>query len=509
MEKKEIGRHVLAGLPGLTVDDHTRQLIQEWHIAGVVLFARNFKDAAQFQALTTELQLIAQAAGYTQPLLIALDQENGVIRRINRDASLFPGAMTIAATGEPANAYRMYRASALELRALGVNWNLAPDADVNTNPANPVIGVRSFGADPHRVAAYVQQAVRGIQSAGVLATLKHFPGHGDTSVDSHLGLPVVDKSLAELLATELVPFRAASKKSASIMLAHILLPQLGNDRLPASLSPIVIQDVLRRQLGYRGVIVTDDLEMQGVQSVMAPPAAAYQALHAGADLVMISHTAALQTATLEYLAAHQAELSLDASADRIATMIQTIGEPPAISLTTLRQRHGEAIHDVYRQAVTVGQEAAPAVVSTLRTAQHIVLVTNQITESKVVDFTQRPNLRGTFRAVFPKVDEYQLVPGDTEKILAAANAADAVFLLTQNIQNSNNDMVRWAKQLPAAACRKTIGISVRNPYDQVHMPRLAGYYALYEPAPIEIAVLLSHWFTGQPLPGQLPVTLAP
>lgn len=159
MEKKKIGRHVLAGLPGLTVDDHTRQLIQEWHIAGVVLFARNFKDAAQFQALTTELQLIAQAAGYTQPLLIALDQENGVIRRINRDASLFPGAMTIAATGEPANAYRMYRASALELRALGVNWNLAPDADVNTNPANPVIGVRSFGADPHRVAAYVQQAV--------------------------------------------------------------------------------------------------------------------------------------------------------------------------------------------------------------------------------------------------------------------------------------------------------------------------------------------------------------
>lgn len=148
MEKKEIGRHVLAGLPGLTVDDHTRQLIQEWHIAGVVLFARNFKDAAQFQALTTELQRIAQAAGYTQPLLIALDQENGVIRRINRDASLFPGAMTIAATGEPANAYRMYRASALELRALGVNWNLAPDADVNTNPANPVIGGPLFRRRP-------------------------------------------------------------------------------------------------------------------------------------------------------------------------------------------------------------------------------------------------------------------------------------------------------------------------------------------------------------------------
>ena len=185
------GQRLMAGFDGFTPTADILDLIQRERVGGVILFSRNIATADQLHTLTNALQQAARASGHRYPLLIGLDQENGVVRRLGEWATTFPGAMALAATGSEALAEEVAEASGRELAALGVNSNFAPVADVNNNPANPVIGVRSFGDDPARVARFVAAQTRGYQRAGVAATLKHFPGHGDTGTDSHLALPPI------------------------------------------------------------------------------------------------------------------------------------------------------------------------------------------------------------------------------------------------------------------------------------------------------------------------------
>ena len=214
-------------------------MIERHRVGGVILFSRNLRDAAQTRALTTALQACAHAAGHPAPLLIATDQENGLVRRLGREATVLPGNMALGATGDARRAYEVARATGRELRALGINMNLAPVADVNNNPRNPVIGVRAFGDDPARVAEMVAAATRGYAEARVVATLKHFPGHGDTQVDLHLTLATVPFDLARLEAVELSPFVAGIAAGAPcVMTAHLALPALtGYATLPATLPP--------------------------------------------------------------------------------------------------------------------------------------------------------------------------------------------------------------------------------------------------------------------------------
>ncbi|KAI0314485.1 glycoside hydrolase superfamily [Amylostereum chailletii] len=199
--------------------------------------------------------------------------------------------MALAATQSPELAEKVYAASARELKMAGINWAYSPVADVNSDSRNPVIGVRSFGDDPHKVGEYVVAAARGLTSAGVAPSPKHFPGHGDTHVDSHLALPVIPKSLDDLRVTELVPFRAVATQSATIMTGHIALPAITGDDTPASLSRSATYGLLREELKYEGVIVTDCLEMAAVAAREGSvPKGSVDALRAGADIVMVCHT---------------------------------------------------------------------------------------------------------------------------------------------------------------------------------------------------------------------------
>ncbi|MBW8483605.1 glycoside hydrolase family 3 protein [Actinomadura parmotrematis] len=273
-------------LPGFAGATAPRWLLAEVErgLGGVTLFAinGNVPDAAGLAALTAGLA----AAG--DPL-ITIDEEGGDVTRLggHRTASPYPGNAALGAADDPELTRRVYRSLGAELAAVGVNLNFAPSVDVNTAADNPVIGTRSFGSDPELVARHAAAAVVGTQEAGVAACAKHFPGHGATVEDSHLGVPVVDADLDLLDRRELVPFRAAIAAGArAVMTAHLDLPKITGG-VPATLSPAVITGLLREHLGYGGVIVTDALDMDGASGAIGIPEAAVRALIAGADLLCL------------------------------------------------------------------------------------------------------------------------------------------------------------------------------------------------------------------------------
>ncbi|MEU4717216.1 glycoside hydrolase family 3 N-terminal domain-containing protein, partial [Micromonospora purpureochromogenes] len=251
-------------------------------LGSVVLFARNVVDPGQLAALTATLR------AERPDVLVAIDEEAGDVTRIESAlGSSRPGNFALGAVDDPALTEEVARDLGADLAALGVTLNYAPDADVNNNPANPVIGVRSFGADPQLVARHTAAWVRGLQSAGVAACAKHFPGHGDTRVDSHHDLPRIGASRARLDAGELVPFRAAVAAGVqAVMTGHLLVPAL-DEELPATLSPRILGDLLREELGFSGVVITDAVEMRAVTDRYGFAGAAVRALAAGADAVCV------------------------------------------------------------------------------------------------------------------------------------------------------------------------------------------------------------------------------
>ncbi|MEE4597757.1 glycoside hydrolase family 3 N-terminal domain-containing protein [Streptomyces sp. DSM 41524] len=269
--------------------DNAAELIAKYHVGGVMYigWAHNIRDPHQVAALSNGIQKAALATSVPVPVLLSTDQEYGTVARVGAPATLFPGAMALGAGGSAADARTAARTAGAELAALGIRQDYAPIADVNVDPANPVIGVRSFGADPKAVARMVAAQVEGYQSAGVAATAKHFPGHGDTSVDSHVGLPRITHSRKEWERLDAPPFRAAIEAGIdSIMTAHLLFPALDPADDPATLSRPILTGVLREELGYDGVVVTDSLGMAGVRKKYGDDRVPVLALKAGVDQLL-------------------------------------------------------------------------------------------------------------------------------------------------------------------------------------------------------------------------------
>src|SRR6266853_188024 len=311
--EEQIGQLLMVGFWGITPSQEIIDLIQRHHVGNIILFSRNIRDTQQVLELTKNLQKIAKEAGQRYPLLIGIDQENGIVQRLGEAATILPGNMALGAIGSEEISYMVAQATGNELKALGINMNLAPVVDVNNNPANPIIGVRSFGEEPLLVARLGAAMVRGYRASGVLSCIKHFPGHGDTAVDSHLALPVIPYTLQRLEALELVPFRAGIEAGAeSVMIAHVAFPALTHDAaLPATLSSAIIQGLLRDKIGYKGVIISDCLEMQAISDTFGTELAAVMALQAGIDLVLVSHHSTRQRGSFEAIreAALTGELS--------------------------------------------------------------------------------------------------------------------------------------------------------------------------------------------------------
>ncbi|MFT7776944.1 beta-N-acetylhexosaminidase [Roseateles sp.] len=273
------GRLVMVDIPGQSLDAETAAFLREQKIRSVCLFRKNLGSEADVRALMRDLiQVLGPEA------LIGIDQEGGAVVR----ATFLPqppSAMALGAGGDAARAEAVGAAVARGLRSLGINWNFAPVLDVNNNPANPVIAERSFSNDPDEVSRLAGAWMRGSLAEGVACCVKHFPGHGDTHVDSHHALPTVDKSRAELDALELRPFKALAARAPAMMTAHIVYPQIDPER-PATLSPQLLKGILRDDWGYDGVVITDALMMKAVAERFGYARSAVMAIAAGADMVL-------------------------------------------------------------------------------------------------------------------------------------------------------------------------------------------------------------------------------
>jgi beta-N-acetylhexosaminidase len=294
-DEELVGQLFVVGFDGLDLNDATVERLAGLRPAGVILFARNIADADRLRGLTGALQ--AEAAELGLPgLLIAVDQEGGRVRRLKDGFSSIPAMGELPGRTDPAGAETVGEVIGRELAAVGCNWNLAPVVDVLTNPSNPGIGDRSFSGDPAVVCEYAAAVARGILASGVAVCAKHFPGKGEAAVDAHYDLPVIAVDSEHLEAYEWPPFRALLTDGQwlkAAMVSHVVIPVLDPEK-PASLSPAAY-DALRGDIGFDGVAVTDDLEMGAIVKNYGLPEAAVMALGAGADLVLICHTAAQMT----------------------------------------------------------------------------------------------------------------------------------------------------------------------------------------------------------------------
>ena len=281
--RRDIGQALIGSLPATTIPSELRSLAREFQLGGVILFARNIEAAEQVAELAYDLQSLASEL----PLWVSVDQEGGRVARLRAPFTEWPPMAVLGRSGDAGLAYRFAAALAAELRAVGISLDYAPVLDIHTNPRNPVIGDRALAETAEVVARLGAAIVRGLQDAGVAACGKHFPGHGDTSVDSHLDLPVVDHPPDRLRGVEFVPFRDAIRAGvAFIMTAHVLVPSLDEEK-PATLSPRVVRALLREELDYDGVILSDDLEMKAIAKTYSVPDAAVHAIAAGCDGVLI------------------------------------------------------------------------------------------------------------------------------------------------------------------------------------------------------------------------------
>ncbi|MDL4775996.1 glycoside hydrolase family 3 protein [Actinomadura xylanilytica] len=257
-------------------------LVKRYHVGGLIYFPRNMRTPEQTAAQSNAIQKSSKV-----PLLLGVDEEQGIVSR-TPFITRFPGNMALGATRDPAAARAAAKVTGAELRAIGINQDYAPVADVNLDPANPVIGVRSFGSDPGQVSQLLRGAIAGYQDAGVAATAKHFPGHGDTGTDSHTGLPVIQHSRRTWERLDAPPFKAAIAAGVdSIMSAHIVVPKLDRSGDPSTLSRTVLTGLLRGSLGYQGVIITDSLEMAGARRKYGDAATPVRAINAGADQLLM------------------------------------------------------------------------------------------------------------------------------------------------------------------------------------------------------------------------------
>lgn len=291
------GQLLVGGFVGETLPAWYERALRQRRRGGAILFRRNVLELASTAALCEQVR---DAAGDLPPFL-GVDQEGGRVTRLPAPFLTLPAARKLGATGDVALVRRAAAAVGVELAALGFNLDFAPILDVDSNPSNPIIGDRAFGADPDSVARFGLAFVDGLQGAGVLACGKHFPGHGDTNVDSHLGLPVIEHGRARLDAVELAPFRAAAKADlATMMTAHVLCPALDPD-VPATLSRRVCTDLLRGELGFRGVLFSDDLEMKAVAARYSVEEAAVQSIRAGCDALLVCSREDWQERALEAL----------------------------------------------------------------------------------------------------------------------------------------------------------------------------------------------------------------
>lgn len=476
------------------------------------------------KALTWALQNEARLAGHKRPLFIGIDQENGQVTRIPPPiATQVPGPMALGATHDPALAYQAGKATAETLRFFGINMNYAPVCDINSEPMNPVIGVRSPGDDPEFVSRFASATARGLREQKIVPSVKHFPGHGDTATDSHYGLPVIQKSRDDLERCELIPFRrAVAEGIETVMTAHISLPKI-DEEFPATLSPNAMK-ILREDMAYDGMIITDCLEMDGIRSTFGTEQGAVLALQAGSDSLMMCHTFDVHVASIKKVCEAVQRGEIDRSrfeeACRHVAHVKNnfldwevaLRKREFAELDALKDRHAEIFQDAYERSVTLVRDDAGSL-PVSKTSKVVFLFPGDGTPAGGAVDGEGMGRQGSYDA-----DKYLNIlrrhnPGITQikyreaglspEQWAAVGSADAVIFVSLNAKESPYQL-SLGKALPQKS-RKLIAIAACQPYDLLDVPEVKAYITTYEPTVESFAVAASIVFGDKEPRGVLPI----
>ena len=512
-ERIAIGQHLFTGFTGLQLTPAFAQRMRESKIGNVILFAHNVGTAKQLKDLCADIQaLVMETTG--QPAFIAIDQEGGVVSRLGRDCTIVPGAMAVAATGKPENAYAAGLITGRELRPMGVNFNLAPVVDVNSNPENPVIGVRSYGEDPQEVIRYSLQMARGLTDAGVLCCVKHFPGHGDTAVDSHIGLPQVNKTLEELSACELLPFQAAVDAGIpAVMSTHILFPQLEPRKIPATMSRRIMTDLLKTHMGFQGLVLSDCMMMGAIADHYGTVSGMVAAVRAGVDLVFASHSVDLAAQAADKLLEALREGSLNAGELELSTDLilrhksrLKTADRPALE-TVGSKEHRRQAQALYEQSLTLVRlplgllpplGERPLFLSCLPFAATQASSPGEARVSFADALRERFGGAAALMSENPDREEIS-------RIAALAPEHSSIVIGTYNghLRTGQLNMVRALSGFDAPV----VCIALRNPYDLAGLPLNVSAVAAYAYND-EVLHAIARMFNGEiGASGILPVTL--
>lgn len=505
--KQMLGQKLIFGFHGPELSEEFISLIKEYKIGNVILFLRNVKSADQLRKLCVQVQeLILAETGY--PAFIVIDQEGGMVTRLPQDAVNVPGAMAIAATGDPENARIASEITVRQLRGLGANFNMAPVLDVNNNPRNPVIGVRSFGDVPEKVSAFGVASAQPYADSGILCCGKHFPGHGDTAVDSHLGIPKVEKTEEELEALELIPFHAAVEAGIpAIMISHVMFPKIVEEQVPCTMSRRIVTDLLKKKMGFEGLVFTDCMEMLAIQEHYGTPEGVVASIKAGVDLAEISSTIALEWGAAKAVneAAERGEFDMEeikASVEKILEYKKKICYDIDTSLCNL-DADREAVQKMARQSITCCAGTAP-------------LVDGNTFFCGCADYRasgagNEDGSAGTFVDymvnAFCAAGQVTSKDPDAAEIQSVAEEAAKYDHIVLNTCNGHlfQGQIALAEALAKTGKPLTV-VALRNPYDIPMLPDCACKIAAYDyTTPVFMA--LEEVFRGGEMTGVLPVKL--
>ena len=488
--------------------DNAQQLIAKYHLGGIVYFAwsGNTANPAQVAGLSNGIQRVSSI-----PALVSTDQEHGVVSRIGAPATLFPGNMALGAARDPEQAGTAALIAGRELRAMGVNQDFAPVADVNVNALNPVIGVRSFAEDPRLTARLVEAQVRGYEQGGVSATAKHFPGHGDTAVDSHTGLPVIGHTREEWERLDAPPFRRAIAAGVdSIMTAHIVVPALDPAGDPATLSRPIITGILRDRLGYDGVVITDSLGMAGVRQEYGDERVPVLALKAGVDQLLmppdidLAYHAVLAAVRGGELTEHR----IDQSVRRILRMKAGRGlfggqfaDPAKLPEVVGTDDHKQTAQRITDRTTTLVRNA----LLPLRTPPASVFATGWGTAADPVPQRFATAVGRRSAAADALVTGANPNQATIDRAVAGAGAADLTIVATNKAWTDVGQQ-NLVKALLATG-KPVVVIAVRDPYDIAYFPQAQTYLATYSYTEVSVESAVRVLYGERAPVGKLPVTI--
>lgn len=512
----KVGQLFMVSFYGSGLNQEAREMFTRWRPGAAVLLPSNLGAPEAITRLTNQMQTTVLEAGGV-PLFIAVDQEGGTIARLQEGFTQWPVPMLWAATDDEALLRRVGAAMGRELRAVGINMNLAPVLDVLTRRDNPVMARRTFGSDVELVARMTSALIAGLQSENVLATAKHFPGHGDTSEDSHHTLPLVHHDLQRLNALELLPYQRAFAPwvdVGAVMVAHVAYPALDPDPTrPASLSPLIVEGLLRETLGYEGLIVTDALDMDAIDLVYSPEAASLAALQAGHDLVLVgAHVSpaaqmrAMQAVVEAVENGTISEARLDASVRRILSAKARYGlltdwqplDPERARERLNVEAHSALVDELFAQGITLVHDE-----------RDLLPLAGDVA---VIYPATRPSLWRECAAKASPDDK--LLPlgvfetPTAQQIAAARQVASQaervlVFTLNAGLDPSRSALVR------ALPPEKTVAVALWSPYDLLFYPDVAAYVVTYSPLLRAAPQICAGLFGETPIRGRLSVDLRP